>query len=102
MERINLVLTCLTALTVVLAIKVVGIMLASALLILPAVTALQIAKGFRGAMVVAVLVSVASVFVGVTASFFLDLPAGATIVMCNIVVFAIVLIIKKVNLGFSK
>jgi zinc transport system permease protein len=102
MERINLVLTSLTALTVVLAIKVVGIMLASALLILPAVTALQIAKGFRGAMVVAVLVSVASVFVGVTTSFFLDLPAGATIVMCNIVLFAIVLIIKKVNLGFSK
>jgi zinc transport system permease protein len=96
------VLTSLTALTVVLAIKVVGIMLASALLILPAVTALQIAKGFRGAMVVAILVSIASVFVGVTASFFLDLPAGATIVMCNIVLFAIVLIIKKVNLGFSK
>ena len=54
-ERINLVLTFLTAITVVLAIKVVGIMLISALLILPAVTALQVARGFKGAMLIAVL-----------------------------------------------
>jgi zinc transport system permease protein len=93
-ERINVVLTSLTAVTVVLAIKVVGIMLVSALLILPAVTALQIARGFRGAMLLAVLFAVVSVLVGTTVSFFLNLPAGATIVLCSAVFFGAALVVR--------
>lgn len=93
-ERVNLTITFLTAISVVLAIKVVGIMLVSALLILPAVTALQVAKGFKGAMLLSVLVAIISVLVGITVSFFLDLPAGATIVMCNVIFFAVTLAFK--------
>lgn len=88
-ERVNIILIFLTAVTVVLAIKVVGIMLVSALLILPAVTALQIAKGFKGAMLISMIVAVASVLVGISASFLLDLPTGATIVLVNFVLFAL-------------
>lgn len=95
-ERINLILTILTAITVVLAIKVVGIMLVSALLILPAVTALQIAKGFRTAMLVAAVISVLSVICGITISFFADLPAGATIVLFNFLIFVLTLGYKKI------
>ncbi len=94
-ELINLVLTSLTAITVVLAIKVVGIMLVSALLILPAVTALQISKGFKGAMLISAVDAVISVLFGITLSFFLDLPAGATIVMINVVFFATALFYKR-------
>lgn len=46
-NSINILLTLLTAITVVLSVKVVGVMLVSALLILPAVTALQLAKRFQ-------------------------------------------------------
>jgi zinc transport system permease protein len=95
--RIDLLLTSLTAVTVVLAIKVVGVMLVSALLILPAVTALQLAKGFKAAMFMSVIAAVLSVLAGVTASFFLDLPAGAAIVMCNAVLFAAALAFKKIK-----
>ena len=94
-ERINLILTFLTGGTIVLAIKVVGIMLVSALLILPAVTALQIAKGFKVAMFISILVAIVSVLGGITISFFLDLPAGAAIVMFNIMIFSITLAVKK-------
>jgi len=94
-ERINLILTFLTAGTVVLAIKVVGIMLVSALLILPAVTALQIAKGFKVAMIISILVAIVSVLVGITISFFLNLPAGAVVVMFNVIFFSIALAVKK-------
>ncbi len=93
--RLHLVLTSLTSVTVVLAIKVVGIMLVSALLILPAVAALQIAGGFRAAMSIAVVAAVTSVLVGITVSFFLDLPAGATIVMVNVVIFAAALAVRR-------
>jgi len=94
-DRINLLLTSLTAVTVVLAIKVVGIMLVSALLILPAVTALQLAKGFKFAMFLSVLAAVLSVIAGITVSFFMDLPAGAAIVMCNVLFFSAALLSKK-------
>ena len=93
--RINVALTLLTALTVVLAIKVVGVMLVSALLILPAVTALQVATSFKVAMLISIMVAVASVLIGITASFSLNLPAGATIVMINAVLFACSLIYKR-------
>ena len=94
-DRINLVLTFLTAITVVLAIKVVGIMLVSALLILPAVTALQLARGFKAAMLISTLDAFLSVLCGITLSFFLDIPAGATIVMMNAAFFAMALLYKK-------
>ena len=68
-DRINAVLVLLTALTVVLAMKVVGIMLISALLILPAVSALQLAKGFRTAIVCAACIGVCTVVVGISFSF---------------------------------
>jgi zinc transport system permease protein len=93
--RIDLALTSLTAVTVVLAVKVVGIMLVSALLILPAVTALQLAKGFKAAMFLSVVAAVLSVVAGISVSFFMDLPAGATIVMCNAAFFAGALTFKK-------
>lgn len=95
-EHINLLLIFLTAITVVLAIKVVGILLISALLIIPAVTALQIAKGFRSAMIIAGVAGIFSVLCGITASFILDIPAGATIVMINILLFIISLSAKTI------
>lgn len=96
-EQINLILIFLTAITVVLAIKVVGIMLVSALLIIPSVTALQVARGFKEAMLISILDAVVSVLMGITISFFLDLPAGATIVMLNALFFGISLLYKKIT-----
>jgi len=80
-------LVLLTGITVVLAMKVVGIMLTSALLILPAVTALQIAKSFKNAMVISSIVAIASVSIGIYFSLMLNLPTGATIVMINLLAF---------------
>lgn len=92
---INILLTLLTAVTVVLSVKMVGIMLVSALLILPAVTALQFAKGFKAAIFIGSFVSLLSVILGITFSFFLDLPTGATIVMINALFFSFAVLYKK-------
>jgi len=82
-ERINKILVLLTAVTIVLAMRVVGIMLVSALLILPSVTALQWNKGFKGTIIIASLIGVISVIVGIGIAFVIDLPPGATIVIVN-------------------
>lgn len=93
-KRINSVLVLLTALTVVLAMKVVGIMLISALLILPAVSALQLAKGFKTAILLAALIGMGTVIIGIFVSFVMNLPTGATIVLVNFTLFALTFVIK--------
>jgi zinc transport system permease protein len=94
-KKINSILVLLTGITVVLAMRVVGIMLTSALLILPAVTALQIAKGFRNTMVFSSLIAISSVIAGIYISFIMNLPTGATIVMVNFVIFVIAFFYKN-------
>lgn len=94
-DRINLFLVILTAITVVLSIRVVGIMLVSSFFILPAVTALQISKGFKSAIFVSALVAILSVITGICASFYLDLPAGASIVIVNFILFLLSFLWRK-------
>jgi zinc transport system permease protein len=86
-KTINAILVLLTSLTVVLAMRVVGIMLISSLLILPPVTALQVARGFKMTIIVASGSGVLSVILGVFLSLAADLPTGATIVILNFLFF---------------
>jgi zinc transport system permease protein len=95
-RRINEILVLLTALTVVLAMKVVGIMLVSALLILPGAAALQTAKSFKATMIIAGAIAVFSVVSGIWISFMVNLPTGGTIVMINILIFMLLFGCKTV------
>lgn len=94
-KRINSMLVLMTGITVVLAMRVVGIMLTSALLILPAVTALQIAKGFKNALFISSGIAISSIIVGIYISFIMNLPTGATIVLVNITIFIVVFLFKN-------
>jgi zinc transport system permease protein len=94
---INSFLTVLTAIVVVLSVKVAGIMLVSALLILPAVTALQVSHKFKTALFLGALFSFISVVAGIISSFIFDLPTGATIVMLNALFFALAYVWKKIS-----
>jgi zinc transport system permease protein len=94
-ERINSLLALLTALTVVLAMKLVGILLVSALLIIPPVAALQIARSFKLTMVLAAIFSAFSVLAGIILSFALNLPSGGIIVILNVVFLVLSYICRK-------
>ncbi len=95
--RINILLFLLTAVAVVLAMKVAGIMLVSALLILPALTALQMSMSFRKTMIAAVGFAVGAVLCGIVIAFMLNLPAGAMIVLLNICFLSVVFVVKKLS-----
>lgn len=90
-KRINVILILLTALTVVLSMKIVGIILVSSFLILPSVSALQIAKSFKSAIMLSCLFGVSSVILGIIISFVFNIPTGATIVITILVIFLITL-----------
>jgi zinc transport system permease protein len=85
--RLDLLLTVLTSVTVVLGMKVVGILMVTALLVIPAAAGLQVAKNFRQARVVSSLAAVVSVGLGLVSSYYLNLPAASTIVMIAFVIF---------------
>lgn len=95
-NRINIILLLLTAVTAVLAMKITGIMLVSAMLILPPITALQLSLSFRMTIFAAAGFSVLAVISGIIVSFVLNLPAGGTIVMFNTAFLLIVFGAKKI------
>ena len=86
-DFLNNVLLVLTALTVAAAVKAVGVMLVSALLILPAAAALQGARHFRGALIGSAVFAVFAVIIGLSAAILLNLPAGASVVMAGFFLF---------------
>lgn len=93
---INSILVLLTGLSVVLAMKLVGVMLISSLLIVPAAGALQLARGFKACIILAALQGCCSVIIGIVASIMTNLPASASIVMVNLLFFAAACIIRRV------
>lgn len=94
---INTILVMLTAITVVLSIRVVGIMLISAFIVLPSVTALQVARGFKSAVIISAVTSVITVIIGIFTSFFLNIPTGAMIVVINFILLLLAFGYKKVR-----
>jgi len=85
----------LTALAVVISIRAVGIVLVTALLVIPAATALQTARSFFSAMVISSVIAVLSLVAGILLSYYLDLPPGGMIVMVMCLVFFIVVAYRK-------
>lgn len=87
---LNITLAVLTAVTVVVAMRVVGLLLISALMIVPNASAQQLAGSFRSAIRWAVAIGVVSSVGGVGASFYANTPSGGTIVILTIVIFLVV------------
>ncbi len=87
-DNLNLLVTVLVATTVVVAMRVVGVLLTSALVVIPAATSLRLARNFRGALLIAVLAALTSVVAGIVLSFYLNIAAGGAIVACAILLFA--------------
>lgn len=93
-ERINTILVLISAAAVVIALKVVGIMLVSAMIIIPPVAALQIAVNFKRALVTACSFSIASVLGGIYISFLLNIPSGAVIIILNLLILLICTMVR--------
>lgn len=105
-EKLYFLLISLVALTVVISIKVVGIVLVSALLITPAAAAYQWSEGFRRMMALAIIFSLISTTGGLFLSYWLNTASGATIVLLSTLIFFVSAIFsprrrKKRQVAFS-
>ena len=82
-EKLYYALLCLIALTVVLLIRIVGIILIIALLTIPAATARRFTSNLKRMMIIAVALGIAFNFGGLWLSYVVDLPSGATIILVS-------------------
>ena len=88
-EVYNTLLAVLTAVTVVLGMRMMGALLISSLIIFPALSAMRVCRSFRAVVLCAAAISVLCFVAGVIASYFLETPAGASIVVANLLAFGI-------------
>ena len=86
-SRYNTLLAILTALTIVLGMRMMGAMLISSLVIFPALTAMRLFRSFRGVVLCATVSSVFCFCTGLTISFLFSTPVGATVVTVNLALF---------------
>lgn len=86
---LNTLLAVLTAATVVISMRVVGLLLISALMIVPNAVSQQVARSFRGSLIIATVVGVTVSVTGTTASYYLETPSGGTIVLLAVGVFVV-------------
>lgn len=86
---INLLLAVLTAATVVISMRVVGLLLISALMVLPVATAQLLAGSFRRTLLLAVGIGLVVSVGGTATSYYANTPSGGTIVLLSVALFAV-------------
>jgi zinc transport system permease protein len=96
-EAYHLLLACLTAMTIVLGMRVMGAMLISSLIIFPALTAMRVCRSFRSVTVCAAVVSVVCFVLGLCASYLLDTPTGASVVVVNVLAFLLFWLVGRMR-----
>ena len=93
----NLLISILTAVTIVLGMRMMGAMLISSLIIFPALISMRLQKSFRGVVICSAIVSVVTFLVGLTASFLFSTPTGASVVIVNLIVLLLVSLIQHLR-----
>ena len=89
-------LSFLTAITVVVGMRMMGTLLVSSLIIFPAVTARRLTDTFKGMTIVAAATSVACFAIGMLLSFFMDWPTGASVVAVNVLAFIVAFVLTRI------
>ncbi len=97
-EKLNYLFVALAAVTVIATMRLVGILLISALIVLPNITSIMMGKGFKETMMISISLSVSAVIAGITISYYLNLAPAGTIVMLMVAMFVGTLIAKHVGM----
>ncbi len=95
-SRYTTILAVLTAVTIVVGMRMMGTLLISSIIIFPALTSMRIFKTFKKVIISSVIVSISSFLIGVLGSYIFNISTGAMIVVVNLVIFIIFTLINKI------
>ncbi|WP_161879430.1 metal ABC transporter permease [Alkalibacterium sp. MB6] len=85
----SILFNVLTGVTIALVMPIVGALLVAAILVLPAAVSIRLSKSFNGVILIGILVSLVGMFSGLTASYYLGTPPGASITLVFILLFGL-------------
>ncbi len=94
---INLYFTVLAAMAIAIAMRIVGALLVSSLMIIPVAIGLQIGGSFKQTFLYSILFAILSVLIGLPISFYIDLAPGGTIVLSSIFMLVVVILAKNIR-----
>ena len=94
--RYTNIIAILTALIIVIGMRMMGVMLISSIIIFPALTSMRIFKSFKGVVISSAVISVLSFLMGIYLSYVYNISTGAMIVIVNLVLFILFSIIEKI------
>ncbi len=102
-DRLNYIFVVLASITVITSMRLVGILLISALIVLPNITSMMFGKGFKKTVIISMSISAFSVVSGIILSYYLDLAPSGAIVMITVAILVGTLIAKYAGIvGKSK
>lgn len=100
-EFYNMLIAFLTAVTIVLGMRLVGALLISSLIVFPSVISMKLFKSFKSVVVSSAIVSVVSFLIGIFVSYVYSTPTGASVVVVNIIIFILFSIFKRLTSSFK-
>lgn len=93
----NTLIAVLTAVTIVLGMRMMGALLISSLIIFPALTSMRVCRTFKSVIINAAVISVVCLIAGVTFSYVAATPAGASVVLANLVMMVLYTVVGAVK-----
>ncbi len=93
----NSINAILTALTVVIGMRIMGALLISSIITFPALSSMRICKHYKCTVLAAAIISVISFMLGILMSFAFDIPTGAAVVLTNLLAFLVLSLVGKVK-----
>lgn len=94
-QFLNMLIVLLAAMSVTLAMRVVGALLIGALMVIPVMTALQLRQGFLRTMLIAIVFALIAVLVGLVCAYYFDVASGGMIVVIALISFGGILLIRR-------
>lgn len=101
-DRLNYIFMILASVTVITSMRLVGILLISALIVLPNITSMMMGKGFKNTIIISMSLSVAAVVSGIILSYYLNLAPSGMIVAISVAMFLGTLLARSLGLFAKK
>ncbi len=99
--QLNYIFMIMASIMVIVAIRLVGILLVSSLIVLPNIAAMMLGRGFKTTMLISLCISIASAITGIITAYYLNVSTSGMIVMVCIGIMVSIMVLKHHNMKIS-